>query len=65
LTWHDEDVWPEWTNDLEITDYKGPYGEQDNELLDNDGFKLYMACGNENDEGEASKTWNSLMVTPL
>jgi hypothetical protein len=23
-----------------------------------------MACGNEGDEGEAAKTWNSLMIAP-
>lgn len=62
LTYHGEDVWPEWTNDIEIDKLKGPYGVQDSVTLANDGFKLYMACGNQGDEGEAAKTFNSLMV---
>lgn len=64
LTYHDEDVWPEWTNNIEVTNFEAPYGEQKDVVLANDGFKLYMACGNEGDEGEASKTWNSLMIVP-
>lgn len=64
LTYHDADVWPEWTNDIEVSGLKAPYGEQKDVLLANDGFKLYMACGNEGDEGESAKTWNSLMIAP-
>lgn len=27
LTSHNEDVWPEWTNDIEISNLQGPWGQ--------------------------------------
>lgn len=71
LTYHDEDVWPEWTNNIEVNLLQAPWGEQLDSTLyspveaydsTNFDFKLYMACGNENDEGEAATTFNDLMV---
>lgn len=68
LTYHaGEDVWPEHTNDLHLTNLLAPYGQQrdgtiGNDQGESDGFRTYMACGNNGDEGESGETYDSLLI---
>lgn len=71
LTYHGgEDVWPWHTNDFVLTDVQAPHGQQQNwDILrsnpESSGFRGYMACGNDGDEGESGETWDPLLIVPV